>query len=378
MINKFVAASTWLLLLNACGSNAPKVQAPPAGQVGQVPTTAPTAPVPAKAKMAEFTANGYELSGGEYWPYVGSVDVNYPDEVLWGFYPEKGVIAPGETTANPATANPTAVACAERAFAELQAFIASDPPLLRSIAADAEGAGYDNKFYLWTNDYTKAADPFPPGVRPAKLWYWKRREAKPDRPPGFWKWESTLDQKGVCHTPNRQEADAFLKNARAELDALAKVSKACRGTKLDGDMLSPTCQLANVPMPPVPPEATVVTGAPVGVVRKGKPFKIRLTVTSQRALPVVFGWRPAFLPRILTAQGEPLPGTEACGVGGLGNLPPAPVFALDSQGAASFTVSLEPTYNDCEFKKHQLAPGSYRASWATGAGDVLVAFTVVK
>jgi hypothetical protein len=171
----------------------------------------------ATPQMASFTDGGYELSGGEYWPYVDDRDVDYPKEVLWGFYPKKGIIAPDETDPNVDDASPAAVACAERAFAELRGFIKSNPADLRSIVSEGEKAGYSNKFYLWTNDYTRAKDPFTPGVRPSHLWYWKRKVPKAGRPPGFWKWESTLNQKGQCMTPDLNEAKKYLATSLANL-----------------------------------------------------------------------------------------------------------------------------------------------------------------
>src|SRR5262245_47175688 len=99
------------------------------------PASAPPAPAaaPAVDKMATFGAGGYLLAGAEYWPYVGSEDIDYPADVLWGFYPEKGVVPAGETDPNPDSARPEAIACAERAYAALRAFVASDPPKLRKI-----------------------------------------------------------------------------------------------------------------------------------------------------------------------------------------------------------------------------------------------------
>lgn len=166
------------------------------GGSGPAPTT-PAAPV-----MGTFEVNGFGLAGAEYWPYVGAADIRYPEDVLWGFYPEKGVVPTGETDPNPASATPPAVACATRAHAALRAFLASDPPELRRIADEGLALGYTKRFYLWTNDYTKAATPFPPGVRPARLWYWKRKTPAPPKPAGYWKWESTVTQDGQCHLPD--------------------------------------------------------------------------------------------------------------------------------------------------------------------------------
>ncbi len=378
-----LVTATLLVQASCSGVSKPSVTpaAPPAAPTVVAPApNLPAAPVTVVAptvKMAEFTANGYELSGAEYWPYVGTVDINYPDEVLWGFYPEKGVIANGETTPNVGTASPAAVACAQRAFAELQAFIASDPPMLRSISADAAGAGYDNKFYLWTNDYSQAADPYPPGVRPAKLWYWKRREAKPDRPPGFWKWESTLDQKGICHTPDLKVADEFLRTTMREVELLSKIAKPCRGSALDGDKLTEPCR-NRAGAPAVKPESVELGGAAVGKVRSGKKFAVNLVVKNARALPLLVQWSELNPPQVTLADGKPLPGTETCGVGYGRGGGAWPVFALEGGGSVTFATSAVAAYQDCNEKRRVLAPGGYQVRWQTNLGEFVIPITVVK
>src|SRR5512134_226066 len=118
------------------------------------PVVAPTPP--ATTPMATFEHNGYLLAGAEYWPYAGTVDIDYPADVLWGFYPEKGVVPPGETDPNPDTARPEAIACAEKAYAALRAFVDSDPAKLRRIVELGADHGYVPRFYLWTNDYGRA------------------------------------------------------------------------------------------------------------------------------------------------------------------------------------------------------------------------------
>lgn len=182
------------------------------------PKPASTPVTPATEPMDTFTINGYLLAGAEYWPYVGTAEINYPDAVLWGFYPEKGVIGPGETTPNAETATPKAVACARTAYDALRAFLQADPPKLRQIVERGAAKGYVPRFYLWTNDYTGAATPYPPGVREARLWYWKRKEPAPPKPPGYWKWESTLTQAGVCQIPQAAQIE---KTLDAELAGLA-------------------------------------------------------------------------------------------------------------------------------------------------------------
>jgi hypothetical protein len=201
---RMLAAS--LLAAAACGG------APAATEV------TPSAPEPAAAApMATFEQNGYLLAGAEYWPYAGTAEIDYPADVLWGFYPEAGVAPPGETEPNPASARPEAIACAEQAFAALRAFIASDPPALRRIVERGADQGYVPRFYLWTNDYGRAADPYPPGVREARLWYWKRKQPEPPKPPGYWKWESTLTQAGACQVPQAAQIDAYLTETLATL-----------------------------------------------------------------------------------------------------------------------------------------------------------------
>jgi hypothetical protein len=182
---------------------------------------------PAATPMSTFEDSGYKLSGAEYWPYVGALEPRYPEDVMWGFYPKKGVTSPGETDPNPDTASRAGVACAERAYAELKAFIANRPKDFDLVVDAGKDQGISRLFYLWTNDYTRATDPYPPGVRPARLWYWKRKTPDPQRPPGYWKWESVLTQKGECKTPNVEEAKTYLREKREEL---AKASTATPAT----------------------------------------------------------------------------------------------------------------------------------------------------
>jgi putative hemolysin len=172
---------------------------------------------PINVRMDTFEMNGYTLAGAEYWPYVGKEDINYPHDVLWGFYPEKGVIPPGETEANVDTANPAAVYCAQESFAALQVFLAKNPPELRQIVERGATKGYVPRFYLWTNDYSKAATPFPPGVREARLWYWMRKQPEPPKPPGYWKWEATLTQNGECQIPRDEQIQKILAETLAKL-----------------------------------------------------------------------------------------------------------------------------------------------------------------
>ncbi|MEO7092637.1 MAG: hypothetical protein ABI175_05260 [Polyangiales bacterium] len=187
------------------------------GSPKPVEPTKPVAPA-APAKMASFTTNGYTLTGAEYWPYAGTEDIKYPEAVLWGFYPQQGVVPDGETDPNPASARPEAIACAEKAYAALQAFIASDPPVLKKVVAAGEAKGtMVPRFYLWTNDYGRAANPYPPGVREARLWWWARKQPDPPKPPGYWKWESVVTQSGECVIPHQPQIDQYLAEMASKL-----------------------------------------------------------------------------------------------------------------------------------------------------------------
>ena len=160
--------------------------------------------------MKPTAINGLILSGAEYWPVHGSVEFRYPEDVLWGFYPKEGVIPDGETEPSPASASPQAVACAEQSYSKLLTFFANHPTTLDRIVAIGQAHFITNKFYLWINDYSQASDPYPFESRPEKFWYWTRNPQEPNRTPGYWKWETTLTQQGVCLIPSDQQITSYL------------------------------------------------------------------------------------------------------------------------------------------------------------------------
>jgi hypothetical protein len=196
-----------VLVLVACGSAPPRQMPPKPDRVS-----------PLADRMDTFEINGYVLAGAEYWPYIGKEDIRYPQDVLWGFYPVKGEIPPGETDPNADSASREAIECAQQAFTALQVFLAKNPPALRRIIELGEPKGFVPRFYLWTNDYSRAATPYPPGVREARLWYWKRKQPEPPKPPGYWKWESTVTQDGACHVPDADQIDKYLGETLASLE----------------------------------------------------------------------------------------------------------------------------------------------------------------
>lgn len=368
-----------LMLVLSCGGAAgsPNAAAPTGAQAtsqsplpsSSLQSSAPSAP--SAPAMAGFERDGYFLEGAEYWPYIGTAEPKYPDEILWGFYPKKGVVAPNEVQPSVDDATPAAVACAERAYAELVAFLASDPPLLRQLASDPAGAGYNPGFYLWTNDYTRAATPFPAGTRPARLWYWKRREAKPGRPPGFWKWESTVDQQGTCHTPKKEQVLEYLTRAVAETNALAQLAPGCRGTALKGKAIA-ACAAFDVSEPA--PE-TFELFAPKVEAKAGKgKWTATVTVTNKRALPIVLPFEIFELPgegAISSTGKAALPGLEDCGFGGLlSGLGGSPVVGIDGGGTLTATATGSLSYSNCKGKKRRVPPGDYKLSISTTVGTV--------
>ncbi len=171
---------------------------------------ATTAQAADQMEMQAFESNGLILTSAEYWPYHGTTDISYPADVLWGFYPEAGIPEPGDTEPNPASASPAAIACATQAFRALQAFVASEQPVLKQIIELGHDQLYTNKFYLWTNDYSDAAVELPYPMRQNRLWYWKRNPQLPERTPGYWKWESVLKQDGTCLVPEAEQIRAYL------------------------------------------------------------------------------------------------------------------------------------------------------------------------
>lgn len=180
---------------------------------------APQAVAEDQREMQSFEINGLVLTSAEYWPYHGRTDINYPDDVLWGFYPEAGVPEPGDSEPNPASASPQAIACATKAYRALKAFVQQEQPVLKRIIEIGRDALYTHKFYLWTNDYSDAAVDFPYPMRQNRLWYWKRNPQIPERTPGYWKWESVLTQDGRCLIPEDAQIREYLQAKLDELEA---------------------------------------------------------------------------------------------------------------------------------------------------------------
>lgn len=172
--------------------------------------TGRVAPRAAAGPFTVVAASGSAgLSGAEYWPFVGDAPPNYPADILWGFYPEQGVMFDGEVMG--ASASDAAIACMERSHAALRAFVNSHASALAA-AARAAPEETSARFYLWVDDYSTASDPFPAEMREAKMWYWQRDPAVPGRIPGYWKWETVLRQDGECSIPDAEAAGVALQD----------------------------------------------------------------------------------------------------------------------------------------------------------------------
>ena len=146
--------------------------------------------------MAEFTLNGYELAGAEYWPFIADVPFNYPDDVLWGFYAE------GTTQ--------VARDCARVAYDKLKVFLTQNTAELQRVVA----LGATKRFYLWTDDYSQASANR--SRRANSMWHWNRGDH--DYSQGYWKWESVVTQDGRCLIPQAAQIRTALRQAITELE----------------------------------------------------------------------------------------------------------------------------------------------------------------
>jgi hypothetical protein len=147
--------------------------------------------------MGSFVINGFELSGAEYWPFVGSINFNYPDDVLWGFYPD--------------AATEPAIACAKVSWDALKTFLGSNPIKMQQVVA----LGATKRFYLWTNDYTRADEGRT--RRKNAMWHWNSGE--PNYALGYWKWEALVTQDGECLIPDAAQVEETLDKAIVEIEA---------------------------------------------------------------------------------------------------------------------------------------------------------------
>ena len=151
--------------------------------------------VTSPAEMHEYNLNGFELSGAEYWVFVEGHEFDYPTDVLWGFQGEfKNDDTPGQ-------APEVAKACAVTAYNKLNSFYKNPPAGMRDLI---EKGGTTKRFFLWVNDYTKAAAS--EEERPNNFWHWN--SGTKDYSKGYFKWESTLTHSGECLIPDDNQIKA--------------------------------------------------------------------------------------------------------------------------------------------------------------------------
>ena len=149
-------------------------------------------------EMKEYTLNGFELSGGEYWVFTAEKEFAYPDDVLWGFMGEQ------KNDETPGAAPALAIECGLQAYNKLNKFYKNPPKGMKDLI---EKGGTTKRFFLWVNDYTKASEA--EEVRPNNFWHWNR--GTKDYSKGYWKWESTLNKKGECLLPDDAQIAARIK-----------------------------------------------------------------------------------------------------------------------------------------------------------------------
>jgi len=155
-----------------------------------------TADLANAAEMQSFELNGYQLAGAEYWPFVENEPFAYPDDVLWGFYPQ------GATS--------DVKGCATTSFRKLKEFFGTNWTKMQRVVE----LGATNRFFLWTNDYSEAASGR--ARRPQQMWHWN--SGTHDYELGYWKWEATLTQDGTCLVPETAQIESALDAAIEALD----------------------------------------------------------------------------------------------------------------------------------------------------------------
>lgn len=160
--------------------------------------------VSSPADMKEYSLNGFELSGAEYWVFVEAKDFAYPDDVLWGF---RGEFKNDET---PGQAPELAIECGLQAYNKLNRFYKNPPAGMKELI---EKGGTTKRFFLWVNDYTKAAAT--EEERPNNFWHWNR--GPKDYSKGYYKWESTLNKKGECLLPDDAQIAARIKEISSQV-----------------------------------------------------------------------------------------------------------------------------------------------------------------
>jgi len=147
--------------------------------------------------MTTLFENGLSLVGAQYWVFVGSVPFHFPEDVLWGFYPEE--------------ISDNALSCAEQSFNLLRNYIQSDWILMQA----ALSLGATNQIYILTTDYSYSADDRT--ERSSQIWH--SAGTSGDYSLGYWVWETAKALDGTCQLPTRSEVAAFLEAAIHKIES---------------------------------------------------------------------------------------------------------------------------------------------------------------
>jgi hypothetical protein len=159
--------------------------------------------IKSKRKMKPFDTKDLSLVGSEYIIHSRNDNPALRENVLEGFYPEKGKVENGEMS--DVTPNTKTMECAEKSFQAFQQWSKNVPVAFTNTVRN----GTPPTFWLMVNDYSDVKGSLQDEPRKASLWYWKRNPSVIGRFPGFWKWEATLNQNGQCELPDVNEANKY-------------------------------------------------------------------------------------------------------------------------------------------------------------------------
>jgi len=137
--------------------------------------------------------NGISIDGVEYWPFDDAQPGSpYPDRILWDY-------AEGSTPAK---------ACMLAANRQLVSWLEDTNSDVYLKLRELKHRGGPSRFWMWTNDYTKAPQQAQNGMRRAHVWHWCQQHVSPDC--GYLKFESTVRPDGSCALPQAEQVSSYL------------------------------------------------------------------------------------------------------------------------------------------------------------------------
>jgi hypothetical protein len=149
------------------------------------------APVP----TLNTSINGIEIGGLEYWPFNDAQPGSpYPNRVLWEH--EEG--------------SPKAQECMIESSRRLTTWLEDTQSPVYEKLRELKRRGGPSRFWMWTNDYTKAPQQAQSGMRRSHVWHWCSEHTSPDC--GWLKFESTVTPDGVCKMPEALQVATYLQS----------------------------------------------------------------------------------------------------------------------------------------------------------------------